>query len=406
MARDLRLFYLFRLLSTSYLWVPISQAFAWSRGLSLVEYMLLNTVYCAVVILTEVPTGALADRLGRRATMAAGALAMAAACLTFAASRGFTGFAVATGLAALSMTLCSGADSAYLFDLLNDYGRGHEYPRREGTASAWHQAGQALAFLCGGLLGAKSLVLPYYATAGVAIVAFFVALFMREGGRPAVVSQRPREYLAHARASFRLVASRRALVWAIGYSSVVFVLLRATEHVYQPYLRASGFSVAETGVIYAAVYLVAAGVAHNFATLRRWLSESALLWLLLGTLIVTFLILGNIAGPLALVVMGIQNAANGLYSPLVKLLLQREIPDSQKRATVLSVESMMRRLAYGLFSPVIGFLMDRYGPGAGLTLCGLFGLAGMVALAPTLRLRVAARPVTTDIPRLAPPPDL
>jgi MFS family permease len=386
MARDLRLFYLFRLLSTSYLWVPISQVFAASRGLSLVAYMLLNTVYSAVVILTEVPTGALADRLGRRATMMAGAVAMVAACLTFAAAEGFVGFAVATGLAALSMTLCSGADSAYLFDLLNDFGRGHEYPHREGTASAWHQAGQALAFLAGGLLAGRSLVLPYLVTAGVASVAFFVALFMREGPRPQGANLlAPREYVAHARGAFQLVRSRGALVWAIGYSSVVFVLLRATEHVYQPYLRASGWSVAETGVIYAAVYLVAAAVAHNFGALRRWLAESTLIWMLLGTLIVTFLILGNIAGPLALVVMGIQNAANGLYSPLSKLLIQREIPDSERRATVLSVESMTRRLAYGLFAPAIGFLMDRYGPSAGLTVCGLFGLAGLALLAPSLR---------------------
>src|SRR5262249_7989279 len=137
MARDLRLFYLFRLLSTSYLYVPVSVAFALSRGLGLFEVMLLSTVYCAAVILTEVPTGALADRLGRRATMMAGAVAMVAACLTYTFANGFAAFAVATGLAALSMTLCSGADSAYLFDLLNDHGRGDEYPRREGTASAW-----------------------------------------------------------------------------------------------------------------------------------------------------------------------------------------------------------------------------------------------------------------------------
>jgi len=312
--------------------------------------------------------------------------------------------AVATALAALSMTLCSGADSAYLFDLLHDYGRGHEYPQLEGTASAWHQGGQALAFLCGGLLGAHNLVLPYLATAGVASLAFFIALFMREGGRPPTRSILPREYISHTRDAFRLVASRRPLVWVIGYSSVVFVLLRATEHVYQPYLRASGWSVAETGVIYAGVYLVAAFVAHNFAALRRWLSESVLLWGLLGTLIVTFLILGNIAGPLALAVMTIQNGANGLYSPLVKLLLQREIPDSQKRATVLSVESMVRRLAYGLFSPVIGFLMDRYGPGAGLTICGLFGLVGMIALAPRLRVHVPHVPARAPVvPEVAPP---
>jgi MFS family permease len=283
------------------------------------------------------------------------------------------------------MTLCSGADSAYLFDLLNDHGRGEEYPRREGTASAWHQAGQALAFLAGGLLGARSLVLPYVVTAAVASLAFFVALFMREDGAPRQAAMRPSEYVAHMRESLRLVAGRAALRWTIVYSAFVFVVLRATEYAYQPYLKASGFSIAETGMVYAALYLVAAFVAHHFATLRRWFTEATLVWALLGTLIVTFLVLGNIAGPLALVVMLVQNGANGLYSPLVKLLMQREIAESHRRATVLSVESMVRRLAFGLFSPLMGWLMDRYGPAAGLTLCGVFGLIGLGVLAASAR---------------------
>lgn len=381
MARDLRLFYLFRLLSTSYLFVPVSVAFALSRGLSLVEVMLLNTVYCTVVILTEVPTGAIADRLGRRFTMMAGALAMVAACITYATAQGFAGFAVAEGLAALSMTLCSGADSAYLFDLLNDHGRGDEYPRREGTASAWHQSGQALAFLAGGLLGATNLALPYLVTAGVASVAFLVALFMREGRSSRHTSMAPADYARHMRDSVRFVAGRSPLLWAIAYSAVVFVLLRASVYAYQPYLKVSGFTIAQTGLVFAAMYLAAAAVAHHFDELRKAFSEPTLIWGLLGSLVVTFLILGSFSGPLALVVMGIQAVANGLYSPLVKLFMQREIRESRHRATVLSVESMVRRLAFGLFSPAVGGLMEKYGPSAGLTLCGLIGIPAMVALA-------------------------
>ena len=396
MARDLRLFYFFRLFSASYLFVPVAVVFALSRGLSLVEVMLLNTVYCTVVILTEVPTGALADRFGRRATMIAGALCMVAACLTYAFSDGFAGFAIAEALAALSMTLCSGADSAYLFDLLNEHGRGDEYPRREGTASAWHQAGQALAFLAGGLLATSDLALPYLVTAGVASVAFFIALFMREGrvARPATTVA-PREYLRHMRDSLGVVLRRGPLLWAIAYSAVVFLMLRATVYVYQPYLKASGFSIAQTGMIFAAVYLVAAFVAHNFDGLRARFSESSLVWGLLGTMVVTFFVLGTISGPLALVVMGIQAAANGLYSPLMKVMLQREIAESHRRATVLSVESMARRLAFGVFSPAAGFVMEAWGPAPGLMLCGLAGLIGMIALSAATRRepRVALAPV-------------
>src|SRR5262249_54032524 len=36
---------------------------------------------------------------------------------------------------------------------------------------------------------------------------------------------------------------------------------------------------------------------------------------------------------------------------------------------------------FGLFSPAVGGLMGSYGPGAGLLLCGAFGLVAMVMLA-------------------------
>jgi hypothetical protein len=103
---------------------------------------------------------------------------------------------------------------------------------------------------------------------------------------------------------------------------VVFVLLQSTVWAYQPYLQASGFSTAEIGCIYAVVYLVAATVAHHFDALRRYFSEPMLLWGLLGTLTGTFLILGSISGPIALGFMFVQAAANGVYSPMVKLLMQ------------------------------------------------------------------------------------
>ena len=164
LARELRLFYAFRLLATSYLFVPIFMLFQAERGLSFFERLALGGIYSAVIILVEVPTGVFADRAGRRRSMLCGALAMVASCLLAARADSFASFAVAEGLAALSMALCSGADSAYLYDLLAAHGRTGEYARRESAASAWHLIGSAVAFAGGGLLGQIDLVLPYLET--------------------------------------------------------------------------------------------------------------------------------------------------------------------------------------------------------------------------------------------------
>ena len=157
-----------------------------------------------MIIVVEVPTGVFADRLGRRRSMLWGAVAMVASSLLAARAHGFASFAVAEGLAALSMALCSGADSAYLFDLLAAHDRAHEYARRESTASAWHLLGSAVAFAGGGLLARIDLALPYLVTAGVAA---------RGGHHRVPDARRPRGAGRPARRP-RLAAARGPLVGA------------------------------------------------------------------------------------------------------------------------------------------------------------------------------------------------
>jgi MFS family permease len=398
MARDLRLFYLFRLLATSYLWMPISVTFMMAgRGLGWTEVMWLSAIYCGVVILVEVPTGALADRIGRRESMMAGCLAMVASCLFAYHAESFAGFALVQATAALSMSLCSGADSAYLFDLLESHGRADEYPVREGTASAWHLAGHALAFAAGGALGAIDLVLPYLVTAGVAGAAFIVALFLRDEAPKAEHPRRPigeelRSYTSVMGRALRDVVKNRRLLWIMGYSAVAFTLLKVTIDLYQPYLDSRGFSITGRGFVFAGIHVLAALVAMRAHHLRARFGEDALVWGVMGMLAASFLLLVQVSGALVLVLLAVQAVASGLYAPRVKPMINREIRDSGRRATVLSIESIMRRAAMGLFLLAAGLL----GATSAIYLCGAVGLAGGLLLLLTSRPATAATTVRSE----------
>jgi MFS family permease len=396
MTANLRLFYLFRLLATSYLYVPIFMLFQAARGLSFSQALALGGLYSAVVIVVEVPTGVFADRLGRRRSMMLGAAMMVVSCLVAVSARGVARFAIAEILGAVSMALCSGADSAYLFDFLLAHDRVHEYGRRESVASAWHLLGSALAFAGGGLLAEVDLALPYLATAGVSAVAVVVAALLRDD-RPGLTpaGARPparlvlRSWTHQVGGALAEVGRNRRLAWMVGYSAVVFVLLRATVYVYQPYLGARGLGPSEIGLLFAGAYVVASLVAFRTHALRRRVGDDALLWLLLGGLAASFVGLsGAASGPWMLALILVQAVANGLYSPLTKPLLNREIHDSSQRAALLSVESMARRAAMTVFSPLVGVC----GQGNVMLLCGLCGLGGLLVLA-TARGRRAAPPV-------------
>jgi hypothetical protein len=190
------------------------------------------------------------------------------------------------------------------------------------------------------------------------------------------------------------VARNGRLAWIVLYSALVFVLLKATVFVYQPYLRERGLTLEEIGIVFGGVSLVSAIVAARTHVLRHRFGDRVLVWTLLGVLAVSFVGLagaGSGAGMLAL--LGVQAIVAGIYSPLTKPLLNREIADSRGRAAVLSVESMVRRAAMGIFAPLIGL----HGQTDVMLVCGALGLGGMILLA-VARVSQAAAPASTSGP--------
>jgi MFS family permease len=409
--RDIRLFHVYRFLSTSYLFIPVLVLFYQQRGLDFTHITLLNTVYALTAIVFEVPTGALADRFGRRLAMVLGALLMSAGCLVNYGGHGFWTFAVGWGLLALGMTLTSGADSAYLYDLLLSAGREHEYRRFEGSATAAKLVGAALALVAGGALGAlRGAGATYLATAVVCAIAAFVAFAMRE--RP-FAREVDNGFLRGMTASARAVVVHKPLRFAVFFSVLVFVLLRMDQYVLPPYLDASGLGVGWVGVVLAALSLVGAVGAARIDAVRRRVGEAWLVVTLPLAIALAYLVLGRWFAMWGIVVMMVPALANGLFSPFSKELLNREIADSGQRATVLSVESMARRLAFGAFTPVAGWLVDRHGLGACLYACAAVGIVGaglLIAGAFTRRRRglasfegeVTPTPLPTPLDTVAP----
>jgi MFS family permease len=395
MKRDLRVFYAYRLLATAFVFVPVEVPYLLGRGLSFTQILLLQSLFSAVVILFEVPTGALADRFGRKWALAAGSLLTGLGSLLFWQATGVARFVLAQALLAIGMTLISGPDSAWLYDRLAAAGDDARYRGREGTATAMKHLGTALAFAAGGFLGRVDLGLPYLVTGCVSVAAAAAALLLPE---PADARRAAawRGFLPHMAQSLRTAFTVARLRWAILYSALVFVLLRVSLWLYQPYLKAAGFDLAAIGLIFAAVYLVAALAAQSVDAIRRRCPGASLYWALPLILGVSYLLLGRFAASWGVLLLLAQKAVDGVYSPLTKDLIQRDVPDSGARATVLSVESMVRRVAFCVFAPICGLLVDRVSLAAGLYGCAVvaaLGAAALLGVRRSFRLETPTRPL-------------
>lgn len=145
----------FRVLFNSRFYYPVLAVLFLDLGLSATQYTLLNFVWAIVIVVAEVPTGALADRIGRRPLIIAAALCMVLEmALLLAAPRngGLTLllFCLANRiLSGLAEALASGADESLAYDSLAAESRSHEWPDVMADVMHWQSLGLCLAMLIG-----------------------------------------------------------------------------------------------------------------------------------------------------------------------------------------------------------------------------------------------------------------
>jgi len=156
--RNPRLFVWFTALYNARAYYPVLAVFFTDLGLTLQQFVFLNAVWAASIVLLEVPSGALADTLGRKRLLVfASALMVAEMALLLVAPKdaGWWLFAVCVVnrvLSGASEAAASGADEAIAYDALPEQGRREAWDVVLATAMRWRAAGFLVAMTAGGLL--------------------------------------------------------------------------------------------------------------------------------------------------------------------------------------------------------------------------------------------------------------
>jgi MFS family permease len=161
---------------------PITVLLAQARGLSLAEIGLLFTVHGVVVTALELPTGGLADVLGRRPVVVVGAVLHLVSCVVFATATSFPGFLGAILLLGVGRALDSGPVEAWYVDTVHRIDPAADVAPGLARHSAADGGSLAVGAIVGGLLpavlggaGAAALALPYLGAAVLDVV-FVVAV--------------------------------------------------------------------------------------------------------------------------------------------------------------------------------------------------------------------------------------
>lgn len=133
--RNVRYFLMFRSSYFARFYYPVFTLLYLDYGLTLAQFAMLNVVWAATIVISEVPSGAFADTLGRKKLVVLSSLvmfveiAMIAFVPTGNPSLVFAVFLVNRILSGLAMALASGADEALAYDTLKEQGKEELWPQ-------------------------------------------------------------------------------------------------------------------------------------------------------------------------------------------------------------------------------------------------------------------------------------
>ncbi len=397
-------------------WLPLGLVFPFlvitpqARGLSIGEIGAVFAVHSAVAIIFEVPSGALADVVGRRRVLLGGAALTAVSLLIFAAAESVPVFMVSVGLLAAGRALISGSLEAWYVDSLRILDPAAPLNHGLSRGSAAEGIGMAAGSVVGGalvsILGAGGGAFTGYGVAAlagaVAAVVYFVAIMLlvderasraRRPGRHQPVARRVSEIFGTARKEIAGSATVRIVVITGVALGMAFT---AVELLWQPRLAdllsdrdAHGVAF---GALAAGSMLVSALGAWLSQRLRRaaGLISGYLAGLMLGA--VCIVLLGLPAGALGFVALYLLAYLSvGLTDPLHFELLNDAVGPTA-RATLISAEALAAQAGALTANLGVGVLAASHGPATAWVIAGsLFTVTVVAVAAPLYRTARTAR---------------
>ncbi|HLC76561.1 MAG TPA: MFS transporter [Candidatus Peribacterales bacterium] len=388
--RNIRLCYVFDVLLnlhfTSAILVPFFTQWA---HLSFTQMHLIQTWFLLWMFVLEVPTGVVADRFGKKFSVALGALVGAVGLFIYGMIPNFWLFLLAEFLGALSLTLISGAYEAMVYDTLAASGTETESKKVFGRSHSFRMTGILIAAPIGSFIAAHTalnvpMLVEAFALVGAMVIALAISQPKLGDGHEIEVQNYldiAKKGLAFLRGhvATRTIAFQMAIVGAAGY----FIIW-----LYQPLLTTLNVPIEYFGWFNVLLVGVQIVIASNFGLIEK-IFPSLQSYIIFNVVIIGLTFVFAIQSPSILSAITLITAGGGFaltQERYISAHVNQWIPSAQ-RATVLSFMNMLQKLFIALLNPLVGYSMD-HSVKMGLTVVCAFvvlSFLGLLLLRPPLR---------------------
>ncbi len=331
-----------------------------SFDLSFLQINLVNFFFMIGVVLMEVPTGIFADIFSRKKSYTTGVLICSLGFLSYFMSQTFWTFVLSESIIALGMCFISGSLDAWLISELKIYKQSFNPTKIFSTNAIFTTLAQIISGLCGALIASVNLSWSWLLGAIILFILFLVAHYFMPDNF-VKKSNGYKEHLSfyknYSIDGLKEIKNNRSFLFLAILAIISALAVQPINMFWQPFFK-DQYSIVTLGWLWLGIKI--------FTTIGGWLArkipENKIYQTIWYSQIITslpFLLLPIV--PLPLLFFLIHEIGRGMESPLRSAYFNLHIQNEDVRATILSYDSMAKKMgaAIGLF--LSGLIADSFG---------------------------------------------
>ena len=328
---------------------PVAILYRQSRGISLNDIFIIETIFVILIFLFEVPWGYIADKIGYKKTLVISYFMLFFSQVIFYLAHSFQGFLLQRSILAISSAGISGCDSALIYSSVEDKDSNKAF----GYYNAAGTAGYFIASLGSSLIVSHSLDLTVLFTIIPYCISFFLSFFLLNTN----VKVEKEEQIGFIDSFKSLRANKSIFIFVISVALISESTHSVCVFLNQPMYLRSGISMKYFGLI-SAFMQVACLLSARAYKMNEKVGTKKLYIVLISMIIVANIVLIYIKSWILVVAMiFLIEGAFAITQPLSSTIQNRSI-NSPNRATLLSTYAMIGDVFASFSNLVVGKASD------------------------------------------------
>jgi len=358
MERNIKLAYLICFFRYTWFWLGI-WVFYYLRYTDYAGIGLIETSLIIAMIISEIPTGAIADLLGKKRSLLIAFILQSIGIGMLAFIPSLINIMIGVFIAGIGGSFYSGTFEALIYDSLKESGKEKSYEKVIAHIGTISLISPAVCSIIGGFMYILWPPLPTVASTLGYLFGFVTTLFILE---PKIDSEKFtfRNTLLQIMHGVReLFKSKEIARQTILFLSIGFVIV-ITDEMLNSFLGVEfGFNEKEVGILWSVIYLLSSFASQLTPLLRKILHINFAMILVGSLTAITLIISPFIGGYIGGMSLLFRSSLQVIYLNFVSVGIN-SVTESKYRATTLSVFNMIKNIPYVLTAYFIGGLSDIY----------------------------------------------